>query len=547
MKTSWHRRLSRPVTLWICALVVAGLVHPALPNYRWVLIHTFTLGVLTNSILVWSQHFTEKFLHTRLDESRRPAQLLRSRLLNAGIILTLVGQLLIDAPLPPIIRNTLVVAGPAAIAVACTWHAVVIMGQAWAARRQSPRHAPAVASYAVASLALPFGAVVGSLMALGVSAETHSHLRQAHVIINVFGFVGLTAAATLTVLFPAIWRTRSAGSGEAWALGLLTLGVIASGAGAVAGVHAIVVSGLVLILAGWAWLCVGWLTAVSEVLRDPRDRISYSALSVLAATIWLLGTLAFVTGHAAAGTSVPIPTIALVVGFAAQLLVGVMCYLLPTTMRGGPGAVRAGMQFTQKGGVFRSTLTNLGLLIWLAAESSWLRVLASLLAIGALLAFVPLTARGARAQLAVIRKQSPAPQPRESHSGWQQLSLALALVALVVACFGGLGGAPRSTPSTTASSAPSTGQTTTIAVTMEHMAFSPNELVVPRGNSLVIELTNASDMDHDLIIEGRAHSGRLAPGQSARIEVGPVAEPLEGWCTIAGHRTQGMTLSVVPA
>ena len=49
-KTAWHRKTSKPVTVWMAALVLISLVHWALPNYRWVLIHMFTLGIVTNSI-----------------------------------------------------------------------------------------------------------------------------------------------------------------------------------------------------------------------------------------------------------------------------------------------------------------------------------------------------------------------------------------------------------------------------------------------------------------------------------------------------------------
>ena len=63
---TWHRKASRPVTVWMMVLLVAGATHTLIPNYRWVLIHLFTLGILTNSILVWSQYLTEKFVQQRL-------------------------------------------------------------------------------------------------------------------------------------------------------------------------------------------------------------------------------------------------------------------------------------------------------------------------------------------------------------------------------------------------------------------------------------------------------------------------------------------------
>ena len=82
---SWHRRAARPVTVWMVIFIIAGLTHVVIPEYRWVLIHIFTLGVLTNSIVLWSQSLTEKFLQQKQPPEARPAQLARTRILNVGI------------------------------------------------------------------------------------------------------------------------------------------------------------------------------------------------------------------------------------------------------------------------------------------------------------------------------------------------------------------------------------------------------------------------------------------------------------------------------
>ena len=72
--------------------ILAGTARAIIPDSQWVLIHIFALGVVTNSILVWSQNLTERFLQARLPDSTRPVQLLRSRLLNAGIVAVVLGQ-----------------------------------------------------------------------------------------------------------------------------------------------------------------------------------------------------------------------------------------------------------------------------------------------------------------------------------------------------------------------------------------------------------------------------------------------------------------------
>ena len=55
---AWHRRASRPVLMWMVALIVTVLVHRWLPQSRWLLVHMVTLGLITTSIMVWGQHFT---------------------------------------------------------------------------------------------------------------------------------------------------------------------------------------------------------------------------------------------------------------------------------------------------------------------------------------------------------------------------------------------------------------------------------------------------------------------------------------------------------
>ncbi|WP_341856977.1 multicopper oxidase domain-containing protein [Brachybacterium sp. GPGPB12] len=91
-----------------------------------------------------------------------------------------------------------------------------------------------------------------------------------------------------------------------------------------------------------------------------------------------------------------------------------------------------------------------------------------------------------------------------------------------------------------------TGETTTIAVSMAAMRFTPDRLEVPAGNTLVIELSNDDPHDvHDLVLATGATSGRLRPGESTVLDGGVVAHDMEGWCSIVGHRAMGMTLSIV--
>ena len=49
---------------------------------------------------------------------------------------------------------------------------------------------------------------------------------------------------------------------------------------------------------------------------------------------------------------------------------------------------------------------------------------------------------------------------------------------------------------------------------------------------------------HDLTLETGADTGRLSAGESASLDVGVVGRDLDGWCSVVGHRQQGMVLTI---
>ena len=90
-----------------------------------------------------------------------------------------------------------------------------------------------------------------------------------------------------------------------------------------------------------------------------------------------------------------------------------------------------------------------------------------------------------------------------------------------------------------------TGHTTVAEVEAHGMRFHPSSIEVPAGERLVIELTNTDTEDvHDLVLDDGSDTGRLAPGESARLDLGVVGRDTTGWCSIIGHRQMGMVLTV---
>ena len=114
---------------------------------------------------------------------------------------------------------------------------------------------------------------------------------------------------------------------------------------------------------------------------------------------------------------------------------------------------------------------------------------------------------------------------------------------VVGAAVGGRGGGGAGTRSVTA-----TGKTVEAAISVDGMRFVPDTVNVGLGDRLVITLDNTSDQVHDLVVElsagGTATTGRVSAGATGTLDAGVVAGPLEGWCSIAGHRAQGMVFHI---
>lgn len=83
----------------------------------------------------------------------------------------------------------------------------------------------------------------------------------------------------------------------------------------------------------------------------------------------------------------------------------------------------------------------------------------------------------------------------------------------------------------------------TADVRIERMRYIPDRIEVPRGTKLVVNLVNDGEKEHDLEI-GEANSGRLSPGETSTAYFGEFNKDTRGWCTIAGHKTMGMTFRV---
>ncbi len=547
-----------PLAGWFAAAAVVAVVHRWLPDAAWLMLHLVLLGAVSHAIMVWSHHFAQTVLRAPGTDADRRQQQLRLAVLAAGSAAVLVGV--------PTTWWPLTVAGGTAVAAAAGWHGVVLWRML---RRALPaRFKVTVWYYLAAAGALLVGIALGVTTAWGWDDAWHGRLLVGHALANVLGWVGLTVAGTLLTLWPTMLRTRMHPRGEVWtrrALPVLGAGLVVAVAGALLGLTWLASAGLVGYLAGMAlWGSALWQPARA---KPPRD---FAPLSVAAALAWLVIGVAWagallVTAQdwASIRDEFAWPAAALAAGCGVQLVTGALSYLLPSVVGGGPTVARAGQAWFNRGGGFRLIVLNGGLVLWLAPTPSWVKVIGSLAALGAAVAFLPLMAGGLRAgvlakrtrdadamvaaQHAEVPTARPAPHEPASVLSAGQLIAGLTAVATFVVVGVGLDpaaagiGVGGESPTTTVTA---TGRVVRIEVKAVGMRFEPSVVHLARGDRLVVELVNTDTTTHDLVI-GTARSPRVAPGDRTELDVGVVGGSILGYCSVVGHRQMGMTFEVV--
>lgn len=176
------------------ALVVWIVAGDVLPGGRPFAVHLFTLGVLTNLVLTFSEHFARTVTRTKGERAGWwPV------VTNLGILLVLIGF--------PGGQRWLLAAG-----------SIVVTGVVFAAylrirrmRREAigARFAWIARVYERAHGAFIHGVILGALMGTGlVAGSWYGAARIAHLHANVLGWGGLTLLATLVFFGPTMARTR---------------------------------------------------------------------------------------------------------------------------------------------------------------------------------------------------------------------------------------------------------------------------------------------------------------------------------------------------
>ncbi|MFG3512988.1 multicopper oxidase domain-containing protein [Streptomyces bobili] len=531
-----HLRAHVLVVAWLGLALAAVAGQESLPVARWLAVHMFLLGAVTTAILIWSEHFAVALLHAKLpDERWSTVRLATANLSVAGLLLGVWAA-----------RPLLTAVAAVSLVAAALAHLLMLVRLGRGAL--GGRLKPIVSYYRAATAALIVGAVLGALLATGGAGgpDRYAGLRLAHLHVTLLGWIGLPVLGTLFMLWPTVLGVRMkerTTKVSRWVLWLAAGGLVVAVTALALGLRRPVVAGLALYLGG-AVLAADLLV---RTVRRHRPVSAAAAWMLAAATCWL--TLAVTADIAwlatrplaAAQTGIDALLPVLLVGFVAQILIGALTYLLPVVLSSGPRDRAAVRSLLERAWLPRLVVLNTGVAVAALplpgpAVTAGL-LLAALSGAGFLAVVVPVLVRGGRGMSSEAGGASRRPALWGTAAG-----AVLTVLAVLVANGGGDAAGGTSAAGTAGAGA---GTTRTVAVTMADMRIRPARVEVPAGTLLRLKVTNTDTQRHDLRVEDGPATPMLARGDSRVLDLGPVTENRQAWCTLPGHRAAGMTMDIV--
>lgn len=357
-----HRRTTQikrnaVVVAWIFTALVllAGKYAQLWPNLdAWAPLHAALLGALGSAITIWSAHFADTLLH-------RPAWG-GALMLNGRLGLHSVGAALV---ITGVCINSQIVIGVGAscVAVSATLGVVAMVVQK---RRAVAARMAALVDYYICSLSY---IMVGALAGWSIKyfdfkgqADWSNRMYLAHVPIMVLGVLGITVLGTLVVLWPTMLRTKMEPVAPRQAQRALP--------GLALAVAVIAFSGLWRPLAGIGALLylLSAVAVVAPLWRTGARKgvTNYAGLSTAAALAWLawcvirLGVgVSYAANDDAARAVAHGLRLAVVSGFALQILLAALSFLTPVMLGGGPAMSRLTHAIMDRYTWWRITTINL--------------------------------------------------------------------------------------------------------------------------------------------------------------------------------------------
>lgn len=341
--------------VWMTAAAASLLIPSERRLGLWLPLHLALAGAVSVAISGAMAQFASALTASR-DPSRR-ATIAQVVCLNVGAAVVAFAH--------PTRHPAAVAAGGALFGLAMILLAGIVAGM-WRTSINR-RHPVPMLAYALALASILAGVTVGALLGGGlVSGSAWLALRQAHIVLNVLGFAGLTILGTMLTLLPTLLRVPMPAWRPQWVVVGVGLGVAALASGLGSRTGAAAVAGAMLIAAGG--LGAGVLAA--QVLMKPRRHfVPTAARHLLAGIAWLIGGAVAVAARLAfAGDPViafasmrETVLVTFVAGWTLQVLLGAWLYLLPARHPATPAERRVLLASVELGGLPEVVMLNLGL------------------------------------------------------------------------------------------------------------------------------------------------------------------------------------------
>lgn len=138
----------------------------------------------------------------------------------------------------------------------------------------------------------------------------------------------------------------------------------------------------------------------------------------------------------------------------------------------------------------------------------------------------------------------PSTEKGFGYDGWLVMAVMLSMVAILAAVVG-VGFAVRAVNDSggESTSVGSTGSET-FEIELGDLYVKPSSIDVPAGTEVILKVTNAGAMAHDLKLDGDKGTEMLDPGASETVSLGVVETTSQAWCTVPGHKEAGMVLDI---
>lgn len=338
--------------VWMTAAVLSFLLPATARLGIWLPVHLALLGAASIAICGAMQTFVLSMTATRSPSNAEVTW--QFLLVNIGVVLIAVGF--------PASLEWLVAAG----GVAFVGGVAILANIVWRAWRKAlnRRHVVPILMYQAAIVFMLLGGVLGGLLgARVIPAEAWAGVRDAHLTLNVLGWISLTIVGTLITLLPTVLRVRMPPWRGRLTAVLLVAGIGVLAAGRASAADAVAAIGAVTYALG----ALGAVWMVVLVLRTPRNwPPPVSAKHLLAAFVWfVVGTVALAV-QATRGELATFRIEFLIVfgaGWIAQTLLGAWMFLLPMWRAGHPEERRRNWAAVEFGATAQVVAYNLGLLI----------------------------------------------------------------------------------------------------------------------------------------------------------------------------------------